>query len=64
MPRTILLDELHLSVVAPCGLRKAEFAAIVRTLRSARFKSGLRQAVRGFVARHPSLRRARFTIAR
>ena len=34
MPKTILLDELHLTVITPAGQSEPDYQAILRTLRS------------------------------
>ena len=64
MPKTILLDELHLTVIAPAGQSELDFRAMLRTLRSKRFQANLRSAVREVFRRHPSLKKTRFRIDR
>ena len=64
MPRKILMDEFHVSVTAPRGLPKAEYAAIHRTLTSRRFQKRLREGVGNVFRRHPSLRKTRLAISR
>ena len=58
MARVLLLDEFHISVLAPRGLRDAEYAAIHRTLAGARFRAGLRRAIRKVQWQYGSLARA------
>jgi hypothetical protein len=56
MPKSILMDEIHVTVLAPASLSKAEGNAICRTLRGQAFQCFLRDAVRGVFRRHPSPR--------
>lgn len=44
MSKTILMDEIHLRVVAPRGLATNEYDAIVGTLNGRPFQIGLRRA--------------------
>ena len=46
MAKTVLLDELHLTVHAPRGLPEPEYAAIRRTLARAHFHAALDRAIR------------------
>jgi hypothetical protein len=64
MPNTILMEELHVTVVAPVGLRKADYQPMLRTLRSKRFHANLRDAVRQLFRRHSSLMKTQFSINR
>ena len=64
MPKAVLLDEFHVSVVVPAGLRKSEVTAALRTLRSKRLHACLFDAVRRVFQRYRSLRRARVSISR
>ena len=64
MAKMVLMDQFHIDVTAPRGLRKADCAAIIRTLNSTRFRKRLREAVRKLFDEHPSLRHTRFTINR
>jgi hypothetical protein len=64
MPKTILLEDYHLTVIAPAGLRKAEYTAMVRTLHSKRFQACLHEAVREVIRRYSSLKKARFSLDR
>jgi hypothetical protein len=64
MAKSILVDELHLSVRAPAGFPEAEYVSIRRGLDSRRFWAELRRAVRSVFRRHPALARARLTISR
>ena len=64
MPKLTLMDELHVTILAPPGVGKAEGAAICRALRGGAFQRSLRGAVQGVFQRYPSLRKARFRIDR
>ena len=64
MTKTVLLDELHLTVLAPRGLPEPEYSAIRRTLTRARFHAALDRAIREVFSRYPALRRARLDISR
>ena len=64
MPKSILLDEFHLSVRAPPGLREAQYAAMRRSLDGRRFQADLRRAGRGVVRNHPPLAKARVVLSR
>lgn len=50
VPKTVLLDEIHLTVIAPRGLEGRHYEAMVRTLRRRHFLGALRTAVRTVVA--------------
>jgi hypothetical protein len=55
MPKTILLEDYHLTVIAPAGLRKAEYTAMVRTLRANVFKHVCtKRCAKSFDATRPS----------
>lgn len=62
MPSTTLMEEFHLGVYAPQGLRAAACRAIRRTLDDGRFRSALRRALRSVFDRYPALRRTRITL--
>lgn len=64
MSKTILLEQFHLTVLAPVGLVKTDYRAMLRTLQSKRFRASLRDGLRRVFRRHPSLKRARFRIDR
>jgi hypothetical protein len=46
MAQSLLLEELHPTVLAPRGLPEADCQAIVRTLATARFRADVRRALR------------------
>jgi hypothetical protein len=64
MPKLILMDEIHVTVLAPASLSKAEGNAICRALRTQGFQHFLRDAVRAVFRRHPSFKKTRFRIER
>src|ERR1700722_7515580 len=64
MPKTILLDELHLTVITPAGQSEPDYQAMLRTLRSKRFQTNLRSAVREVFRWRPALKKPRFRIDR
>jgi hypothetical protein len=64
MMKGILLDEFHLSVIAPRGLPATECDAIRQTITSTRFIARLRRALRQVVGREPALKRAIFRLSR
>jgi hypothetical protein len=63
MPRTILIDEFHLSVRAPPGLPERAYLAVHRTLNSNRFQADLRRALRAVQDRYDSLLRTTIVIS-
>jgi hypothetical protein len=64
MVRTILMDELHLTLRVPSKLPAAEYRAIHRSLHRPRFHTALAAAVRELLRRYPSLRRLRVRLSR
>ena len=64
MARTIVMDELHLTVRAPAGLAEARYRAMHRSLHSRRLSRRLRQAVAAVFARYRSLLQARISLSR
>ena len=64
MPKTLLMEELHLTITAPAGLPNARYQAIQRALRSKRFHARLRKAVREVLGRYPSLKDTQLEISR
>ena len=55
MPRTITIEEFHVSLHIPLRLPAKKDTAIRRTLRSPSFGRRLRQAVQEVIARGPHL---------
>jgi hypothetical protein len=64
MPRNILIDEYHVSVLVPSDLAEADYAAIKATLDDHGFQQELLQAVREVVGRHPTLAKAKVKLSR
>ena len=64
MPKTILLEDYHLTVVAPAGLRKADYTAMIRTLHGKRFQTRLHEAVHEVFRRYSSLKNVQFNLDR
>ena len=64
MPKAILMDEFHLSMFAPAGLRGAEYAAIRRALDGVRFRTRLVRAIRHVIGQYPPLHQVRVTVTR
>jgi hypothetical protein len=58
MSRALLIEEFHISVTVPRGLRPIESAGMRRTLIGNRFRRALRDAVRDLQRRHPMLAKA------
>ena len=64
MPRCVLIDEFHLSFLAPTSFSEAAFDAVRRTLDGARFRNRLRRIVRKAVARFRCLGGVRVRLSR
>jgi hypothetical protein len=64
MAQMILIDEFHLSVTAPRGLREPEYRGIRRTLDGKPFRGDLVNAVRTVFQKFPGLGKAKFRISR
>ena len=62
MSKAIMMDEFHVGLFVPQGLRAAEYAAIRRTLNGVRFRAQLRRAVRDVCRRYPSLHKVKITV--
>jgi hypothetical protein len=62
--KTVVMDELHITVSAPSNLRPAEFRSIRRALNRPGFRSALNDAVNAVFQRYPSLAKVRVTISR
>jgi hypothetical protein len=60
----ILIEEFHLSVYAPRGLRDAEYDAIRQTLDDIRLHARLRRILQRVFRRYPSLNKARVRLSR
>lgn len=64
MPKSVVLDEMHLTVHVPSKLADAEAETIRRTLTGTAFLRRLRRAVRAAVGEFPDLARVRVTLSR
>ena len=64
MPKTILMEQFHITVIAPAGLPKAAYDTMQRTLQGRRFQTRLHDAVRKVVQRYSSLRKTQVRIER
>ena len=64
MPKTVLMEELHLTLSVPVGLANARYQAMQKTLRSKSFHARLREAVREVLGRYPSLKDLQLEISR
>jgi len=64
MPKTVLIDELHLSVRIPAGLPDADTERVRLTLLGAEFMSRLRRSVRLVFRAFPELARVRVSLTR
>jgi hypothetical protein len=64
MPRANVLEEFHLTVLVPPGLREREYTAIRPTLNAARFRARLRHAARQVFATYRSLNRVTVRLSR
>jgi len=62
MPKTVVIDEIHLTVSVPSRLRRGEYRSIRRTLKGASFHTKLSHTVREVFHRHPSLNKVRITL--
>jgi hypothetical protein len=64
VPKTVLLDEIHVTVLAPRGLKEKDYEAMNRTLHGRRFLGALRRSVRYVIRNYPTLRRATVKVSR
>lgn len=64
MARSVLIDELLITVHVPARLSAAEGRAVRRTLKGVRFAAALERAIQGVLRRYPSLHRARVSLSR
>ena len=64
MPKSVVIDELHLTVSIPAKLPDAEAEAIRVTLTGRPFLSRMRRAVRAVIKDFPQLVRVRVTWSR
>lgn len=59
-----LIDEFHLAVYAPHGMRADAYRAIRWTLDAKRFQEALRRAIQSVIDRYPSLAKVRCALTR
>ncbi len=64
MPKTVLLDEWHVTFRIPVSLSDADVRAIRRVLNGKAFTAAVRRAVLTEVRKHPVLKPVRLTLAR
>ena len=64
MPKTVLLDEWHLTFRIPAALSDAEVRAVRRVLNGKAFTAAVRRAVSAVVRERPALRPVRLTLGR
>ena len=64
MARTVVIDEIHLSVRVPANLPDADTRTIHRALLGSAFMGRLRRAVRTVVRAFPELTKARMSLSR
>lgn len=64
MAKTVVIDELHLTVRVPNDIPEARIDAVRATLAEVEFMNRLRQAVRAAVRAFPELAPARVSITR
>jgi hypothetical protein len=64
MPKSIVIDEIHVHVYASRGLPTAEYDRMVQALNRSGFLPQMRAAVRGVFRRYPALRKARVVLSR
>jgi len=62
--KSLLMEEFHLSVFVPRGLRNRDYVAIRRVLTSQRFHTRLSRAMRDVCRLYRGLRPARITVTR
>lgn len=62
MAKRTMMDMLHVSIFAPPGLQKSEYAAIYRTLNGPIFGKHLRRTIHATFRCYPALKKVRFTV--
>jgi hypothetical protein len=63
MSKMLIMDEIHLTVLAPRDLNKPHRRRISKVLNRARFRQELARAVRAVFARYPELSRVRIWLS-
>jgi hypothetical protein len=64
MPKTVVIDELHVTVRVPASLPDADAETVRRTLAGAEFMNRLRRAVRVVIRSFPELATVRVSMTR
>jgi hypothetical protein len=64
MPRTLILDEVHLTFRIPVSLSAAQVRTIRRVLASKAFTAALRRVVTELMKRHPELKPVKMQVSR
>jgi hypothetical protein len=64
MPRTVVLDELHLTFRIPVALPERAVRAIRRVLNSTAFTAAVRRATRAALHGRPALKPVRVVLSR
>ena len=64
MPKNVLMDEFHVSFLAPHNLSPAEYDGVRQTLDEPYFRALLKRAVRKIAVRFPSLNKVRVRLSR
>ncbi len=64
MAKRIMIEEYHLTVLAPRGLSTAEYEAMRQTLDDPHFHAQLRRVIRRVARRHPALSKVKVRLSR
>lgn len=64
MPKTVIIDEIHLTIRVPTGLPDARAETVRLILLGTAFMTRLRRAVREVVRAFPNLTKARASLTR
>ncbi len=62
--KRVLMDEFHLTVLAPRKLSEPEYEAIRQAIAGPAFRAGLARAARRVARRHPALSKVRLKLSR
>ena len=64
MAKNVLMDEFHVSFLAPHNLSPAEYVGVRHTLDEPYFRALLKRAVKNVAGRFPSLNKVRVRLSR
>ena len=64
MPKTVLLDEWHVTFRIPAGMSDADVRAVRRVLNGKAFTAAVRRAVLAVVRERPAMKPVRVVITR